>query len=250
MENAVASLVNDVDEEFALRRIDHGRLLRIGLTDSRAFPRFRGNPDAYVYVDHYNSLEEILAACILSSYIPGLTGPIVPTTWGRNGAVLRANEMLENMMEKGYIKNVLGYPVHTNAHLTDPVAAAGPSASNHASVRTTNNVRFWDGGLANLFPIIDNDTCVITPLTGRFINPSISPSPLQIVPSAMEYKAKYSRPSLCLENLRTIRYIAFSSEGLALEAWFEQGFNDANKFLSQGKNPSMVAARTFQVLTD
>lgn len=228
-----------MDEEFALRRIDYGRRLRIGLTDSRAFPRFRGNPNAYVYVDHYDSLEEILAACILSSYVPGLTGPLSERTLGSNDAVRRANIILLNMTEKGSAKNSFGEPVRNNHDIL-----AHHSTSNGPIV-SPSHIRFWDGGLANLFPVVDEHTWVITPFLGQFPNPTICPSAISNLPFS---KSTYSRPSLCLENLRTIRYIAFSSESTALESWFEKGFNDANAYLKHGETTK--ASSSFQVMAN
>jgi hypothetical protein len=229
VEDAIKGLVRDVDEEFALRRIDHGRLLRIGLTDSRTFPRFRRNPNAYLYVDKYDNLEEIISACILSSYIPGLTGPLsAHKSPKRNGAVRRANQTMIKMLKKGFIKDALGLPLQEVDTRQKP-----PSTSSHNILEDfQNDILFWDGGLANVFPTIDKDTCVITPFSGCFRNPSISPSFSNKVPRNSGFEESCARPEICLENLRTLRYIAFSSESLALEKWFEQGFNDANRFLA------------------
>lgn len=229
MEEVVFKITRDVDEELALRRIDFGRLLHIGLTDRRAFPRFRQNPDAYVYVNAYQSIEEIVSACILSSYVPGLTGPISDITFGTNGAVRRANKVLLRMMEKGSIKNSRGIPLQSSLQRikNEPKTFQAPIYDSH---QLQNNIVFWDGGLANLFPRINGDTCIITPFTGSFTNPTISPSPTTVSHN-MELDVAFSRPTICLENLRTIRYIAFSSESLTLEGWFEKGYNDAKRFL-------------------
>jgi hypothetical protein len=243
VEDAMIKLVRDVDEEFALRRIDHGRLLRIGLTDSRTFPRFRRNPNAYLYVDKYENLEEIISACILSSYIPGLTGPLSHKTIKRNGAVRRANKTLLGMLKKGCIKDALGLPLQEIDDRSKTV-----STTPHMLENFQNDVRFWDGGLANVFPTIDGDTLLITPLSGRFRNPSISPSPSN-APQKSGFEKSYARPEICLENLRTLRYIAFSSESQALEKWFEQGFNDANKFLTGLNVATDYSTSSLQVMT-
>ncbi len=238
---AITVLVRDVDEELALRRTDYGRLLHIGLTDSRAFPQFRRNRDAYLYVDHYESLEEILSACILSSYIPGLTGPMAHKTFERNGAVRRANKVLISMTERGSIKNARGIPLRKIDN-----SWIGQDAIGHDLVDFQNNILFWDGGLVNVFPAINLDTCIVTPFTGFFTNPTISPSSSPNTPQSIEAHNDYSRPALCLENLRTIRYIAFSSESLALESWFEQGYNDANAFLNHKRVASDFLATKLQ----
>jgi Patatin-like phospholipase len=65
------------DEEFLLKhRYDDGRLLRIGLTDRRIFPPMGQNPAAICHVRRYGGYADVIAACILSSYVPGITGPI------------------------------------------------------------------------------------------------------------------------------------------------------------------------------
>lgn len=232
----VSTITRDIDEELALRRIDFGRLLHIGLTDRRAFPCFRRNPDAYVYVNVFGSVEEIVSACILSSYVPGLTGPISDITFGTNGAVRRANNVLLHMMEKGSIKSFSGVPLQSPLQRLNNERNQS-QISLYDSHQLQNNIVFWDGGLANLFPRINVGTCIITPFTGSFSNPTISPSSATASQNLVD--EAFSRPTICLENLRTIRYIAFSSESLTLEGWFEQGYNDANRFLlKQRSNPN------------
>lgn len=238
VEEVIITITRDIDEELALRRIDFGRLLHIGLTDRRAFPRFRRNPDAYVYVNAFQSVEEIVSACILSSYVPGLTGPISDTTFGTNGAVRRANGVLLRMMEQGSIKSSRGVPLQSPLQRVN-LEGNRSQASTYDSQQLQNNIVFWDGGLANLFPRINLETCIVTPFTASFTNPTISPSRASASHS-LELDVLSSRPTICLENLLTIRYIAFSSNSLTLEGWFEKGYNDANHFLLENnKKPSL-----------
>lgn len=246
VEEAILKLVRNVDEEFALRRIQQGRLLRIGLTDSRTFPRFRRNPNAYVYVDKFENLEEIISACILSSYIPGLTGPLSQRTLNSNGAVRRANRILMGMVEKGCVKDALGLALQGVDERRKTVNAT----RDFLEEPQNEAVMFWDGGLTNVFPTIDSDTCIITPFSGRFRNPSISPSSLTLTRSHELRNNYYDRPEVCFENLRTLRYIAFSSESLALEKWFEQGFNDASQFLNGFNMTTDYSTSSFQVTTN
>ena len=243
IEEVISIITRDIDDELALRRIDFGKLLHIGLTDRRAFPRFRRNPDAYVYVNKFQSVEEIVSACILSSYVPGLTGPISDISSGANGAVRRANKVLLRMMEQGSIKNSHAIPLPSPLQRVDKERNQSQSSLND-SQQLLNNIVFWDGGLANLFPRINMNTCIVTPFTGSFTNPTISPS-RATASHTLELGDACSRPTICLENLRTIRYIAFSSESLALEGWFEKGYNDANRFLlKQPTHPQLQSAFT------
>jgi len=82
LDNAVG--IHDVDPHLFRRRVPDGSL-RIGLTDRRGLwpisspvssyrERFL---DSYRYVDAYRNVEDVVAACMLSSYIPGLTGPLL-----------------------------------------------------------------------------------------------------------------------------------------------------------------------------
>jgi hypothetical protein len=213
-----------VDQEDVLRRIDNGRL-RIGLTDSGTFPLFRRNPNAYLYVDQFESVDEIVSACILSSYIPGLTGPLLEMSLRSNGAARRASHHLRNMLKRGAVKSSGHHPVQ-QLH--------------------RENSHFWDGGLANTFPVIDADTCLVTPFAGNFANPSISPSTSR----GLERKSFVTvddqvQLQISRENAHAIRCIALSSDDHVLESWFEQGHNDALHFLTRN---NLVSVRSVPIL--
>jgi hypothetical protein len=248
VEEFLLLLTRNVDEEEVLRRIDNGRLLRIGLTDSGSFPNVRDRRSAYLYVDQYESVEEIISACILSSFVPGLTGPAAPffgvgsntttttsTTTKKNTAVRRATHRLQDMRQRGAIKDVTGRPVYQLA---------------------SSNSQFWDGGLSDTFPVIDSNTCIVTPFCGSFgTNPSISPAstkeqqqqqpqqPPQSIMTKEEEEEEEQRSmrdihdrvvqlDVSLQNLQTIRCMAFSSPDHLLESWYEQGYNAANRYSS------------------
>jgi hypothetical protein len=220
VEESLLKLTRDVDQEYALRRIDNGRL-RIGLTDSSTFSpfRFRQNPDVYLYVDQFESVDEILAACILSSYVPGLTGPLLEMSLRSNEAASRASRHLFKMLKRGVVKSSSsGHPVQ-QLHREDS--------------------QFWDGGLINMFPVIDADTCLVTPLSGNFANPSISPS----TTSRKSFVTVDDQVQLqiSMENAHALRCVTLSSEDHVLESWFEQGHNDALQFLTKNSGLSVYS---------
>jgi hypothetical protein len=65
VEEFLLGLTRDVDEEYVWCCMDNGELIRIGLTDSGVFPRFRRNPKPYFYVGQYESSDEIISAGVL-----------------------------------------------------------------------------------------------------------------------------------------------------------------------------------------
>ena len=66
-------VVRDVDPALFARRFPAGSL-RIGLSDrGELWPPVA---DAYRYVERFRDLEDAVACSMLSSYIPGITGPL------------------------------------------------------------------------------------------------------------------------------------------------------------------------------
>ncbi len=185
---------HDIDPDLFRRRIPIGKL-RIGLTDRRglwppplvpfSMQQRRQFLEAYRYVETYRNLEDIIACSMLSSYIPGITGPLnlkerVPAIIGgllndeiigaknatekksRNDASYRAGLRLNEMTRLGMVKHgKTGVPTTVNG--THDVHDDEPTI-------------YWDGGIADVFPTIDENTIVVAPVNGVFDpNPSICP---------------------------------------------------------------------------
>lgn len=221
VEKRIYDMIRDFDEELVLRRIRKGQL-RIGLTDSRAAGRFQKKSDAYVYVDRFESLEEVIAACVLSSYIPGVTGPISHTTLQQRTAVSRAHERMYDMLRRRAIMNHLGFPLdYCNSELDTVNFHPG-------------KIRFLDGGLANVFPTVDESTCIVTPFVGNFVNPTISPGEFGATANGL----RTSRQWRYVENAKVMRYVSFPSDCHVLENYFELGFNNASRFLADSPQKS------------
>lgn len=203
-------------EEFS-KVIEYGKLLRIGLTDRRVFPSRMQNSKAFCYVETYRDLEDIIAACILSSYIPGVTGPTLGALDRRHSAVLRAADRLHDMIEEGCVKQ---------GSTGEPVLAA----SNRKGGREVA----WDGGLANGFPFFDEHTLIVSPLAADFKHAAISP--------AISYAGRKTRAfplspdvrlHLTAENLLAFRYITMSSDEAVLQSKYALGYDNAKVFLAK-----------------
>lgn len=223
------------DKEYLMHRIDDGKLLRIGLTNRMIIPTIR-NPKAYCYVDRYRDVEDIVAACILSSFVPGVTGPLRYSSPTINRAAARIHEM----MELGFIKRSL-----PNGKC-EVVQAPNITKQEQEEVHATNNPYpiegplFFDGGLSNAFPIVDEQTVVVTPISGIFDpHPAISPKFDEDSSTVKDQNLirLSHRVSIILNRqfATTLRHILLSSDDEILHQRFHQGYDDAKRFL-QNKN--------------
>lgn len=190
--------IHDIDPEIFGRRVQPG-LLRIGLTDKRGlWPTPVGTlrqryMDSYCYVDSYRDIEDVIACSMLSSYVPGLTGSLngvkddLPAFLSgllsndnnngldkgsssnnsiRNDTTVRAGLRLNEMTNLGMVK-------YGSTGL--PVIGIGEDESVN-NTDANNSTLYWDGGIVDVFPTIDEHTVVISPLNGFYDqNPSICP---------------------------------------------------------------------------
>jgi hypothetical protein len=218
------------DPDYFLQRIDHGRLLRIGLTDRRVFlPSFRNNPRAFCYIDHYQSIDDVISACTLSSYVPGLTGPAWGSLDERHSAVARAGQRMRGMIAAGSVKQgTTGKPIPPLSTLQHSEGVRGREIC-------------WDGGLVNMFPHVDERTVIVTPLTGNFTHDSITPSLDYVDEASNNDKGDpravvvddYAQIHLTTANARTLLCMTFSSDDDVLQGYFTQGYDNAHKFLDK-----------------
>lgn len=248
------------DEEYFLKRIHNnnssnnaatgggGSLLRIGLTDRRVFPPVGQNPRAACYCDTFRGIDDVLAACILSSYVPGVTGPAWGSLDGRYSAVTRASKLLTEMIQLGHVKK---------ANTGEPLTLSTPLANATANIRgSSGDVReiCWDGGLVDAFPYVDKNTVIVTPLAVNvFPHASINPSigydsndnnkinDNEVNKYETSDNAKTKTPYVRLNdrievhwtaaNANTFRCITFSSEDAVLQDKFAQGYDNAQQWL-------------------
>lgn len=172
--------IRDVDPALFARRFPPSSL-RIGLTDRRALwpPRPPPYGHAYRYVDSFRDVDDVIAAGMLSSYIPGVTGPLSIAADGDGmgegtDASFRAGLKLAEMADLGLVKD--GRTGVACAAL--PGGGRDDDSAHDAGVVDEGTRRCYiDGGLADNFPTFDVETVVVTPLNGIFDpNPSICPS--------------------------------------------------------------------------
>ncbi len=260
----------DIDPELFQRRFPKGSL-RIGLTDKRAllssFPPpspLSSLPKAYRYVDSYRNVEDVVAACMLSSYIPGVTGPLLADSIAdklfgvfnvgiserdakaSNDAMKRAGRQLREMTRLGLVKDgTTGLPSTQNKTESET------ETSNQDD--DDDSTRYWDGGIADLFPTFDSKTVIVAPINGIYTNPAICPAMQQ--PNEVENQSNSSVPHLfrsyiptlpatfrhCsksnlglnVENATAVKDMILSSSDEQLYLRFRQGYDDATRFLNE-----------------
>jgi Patatin-like phospholipase len=217
-EQSLLNLLREVEQGQLQERLESGRL-RIGFTDSRVFPPFRYNPRAYRYIDSFQEIEDIVAACVLSSYVPGATGPLLSSSIA-NKAVQNSQLRLTRLSKEGKVKDFYGNSIAEQSKLVSPI--------------------FMDGGFVNLWPIIDNNTLIVTPLSATFPNHN------HICP-ASNYSNyfmvnDYSGLAMDLKNVFTLQGMIWSSMESELEKRFQQGYDDAHTFL---ESKDLLKNRTF-----
>lgn len=210
--------VESDNEEF-LRRIDYGRNLRIGLTDRQVFPPVGPNPRAMCYVDRYRDIDDVVAACVLSSYIPGVTGPTLGSKHERHHAILRAAQRLLEMVQHGCVKKGLtGEPLQVS------------------EISSDLRELYWDGGLVNAFPVFDENTVIVTPIAADFVNESIDPS-IEYRDKGLPIRKWKANPTTQLHmttaNLHTFRSLVLNPDEANLQSFFDKGYDNALTFLDQ-----------------
>mmetsp|Transcript_14985 Transcript_14985/g.22881 ORF Transcript_14985/g.22881 Transcript_14985/m.22881 type:complete len:358 (-) Transcript_14985:445-1518(-) len=201
--------------------------LRIGLTDRRFMPpitsAIRSAPhgrsrywekkmQAYRYIDTFDTPDDVVASSLLSSYLPGVTGPLFGKFSGQNVAIKKAQRRLKGLCKLGYVKDYHGYSI--------------PHLDNE-----DNRIIFLDGGLVNTWPVIDDTTLVVTPLNIRSNKHDV------ICPSVNNHFSYYVQVSpqaqigYHMDNMETFLHIAWSSVDSKLQEWFSAGHDDAKQFL-------------------
>lgn len=118
------------EDEYMKYINSSGGLLRIGLSDRRFLVQFKRNrhhamndsdkeyprnidsryplkhsPSSYVYVDKYRNIDDVIASCLLSSYIPGITGPALGSKASIHKSILRASNQFNELVDNGCVKD-------------------------------------------------------------------------------------------------------------------------------------------------
>lgn len=252
------------DMELLQRRIKNEQgqsLLRIALSNKYdMFSKDKSIEEAYRYTDTYRDIEDICAAAVLSSFIPGVTGPVQGAESSENkgtfdqysyffllhsldrfylhekfilklillliAAVGRAWKRLREMLELGFVKDgeseeVLGLE---DVYLDD---------NNNESAATP----YWDGGISNMWPIYDSKTLIVTPVNGNYKpNPFVAPALVlndesdqlgePYIPRMLKLNDR-TEVGINTANLISLIKMCISSDDQFLERRFRNGYDDA-----------------------
>jgi len=262
----------DIDPQLFQRRFPMGSL-RIGLTDKRAllssFPPpspLSSLPTAYRYVDSYRNVEDVVAACMLSSYIPGVTGPLLGDNISDklleafniggsekdeeagNDAMKRAGRQLREMTRLGLVKD-------GKTGLPSAQSETETGIERSSQDEEDDSTQYWDGGIADVFPTFDDNTIIVSPISGMYSNPTICPSMQQpnevenqsLDNSSVSYLLRSYVPSLpatfrhCpksslglnMGNARAVKDMILSSDDEQLYQRFKEGYDDTTRFLNE-----------------
>jgi len=238
---------NDYDHDLFMNRTQNGNSLRIGLTNVKPFISDTRNAISksftlptspkgeklnlfYVYVDQYRNLSDVVSSCILSSYIPMGTGTIKGINDVQNKAVKRANESIKDMEQLGFLKQ--GVTGHSIINVTRSGKHLDEQRQND---QIDDNLHYWDGGIVNMFPTIDDSTIMVTPLNCTFQpNPYISPKPEKDDPFYMDTNENQVSVGINVQNMKLLtKMLRSSSDPSYLDTQYQQGYDDAHVFLKE-----------------
>ena len=211
------------DEGCFLNFVTNGKLLRIYVTHPATFFKntFKNNdyyfPPELHYIDEYRNIDDVVAACMLSSYIPGATGPFLSQTTKLNQTVDRSNKCLRSLIQ------------HNPACIKDSFT------NKPVEVDSTNDNDpfYWDGGLCQNWPVIDHNTLIVSPLHGDY-SPNLYISPQSnddketkinnLLPKYVNWHGY--KVNVHSENADILRRMIISSHENTLQQNFYDGYDD------------------------
>lgn len=262
--DAVYQALQNGDEELFQRRITHqepfskssnynnddallkskSSLLRIALTQKHIYIKeSKLNPEkSYRYVDSFRSIKDACAASILSSFIPIGTGPLKGAKDETNTSVKHAWTLMKEMVDVGAVKDGLTDQAVNRSDFFN----MSTENENDKDDKLDEEV-YWDGGLSNMWPVVDESTLVVSILNGNFHpNPYISPQ-IKNENENNENKNNDSNNSFFSEislndrcqvgfnyqNLLAMKLCLRSTDESVYETEFKNGYQDANRFLKE-----------------
>lgn len=250
---------DDYDNELLLNRIQNGDLLRIGMADRRTLnlASVKRDLSSYLYADRYRNLKDITSACILSSYIPIGTGPLLGESDPKNLAIKRAWGNIQEMEQRGFLKHgITGLPLSSksnNNHDDPTMEDEGDDEDDEEQADSAEKCHYIDGGLVNMFPEIDDSTVIISPVNGSYVHPFIAPdhTPSEFQHKLSELMKQFNLPNLPpteqqvveisdrvqigtnIQNVLAAYLMARSSSSDVLEERFRNGYDDTHRFLKE-----------------
>jgi hypothetical protein len=204
-------------------------------------------PNAYCYIDSYRSISDVAHACILSSFIPGVTGPLKGVDDLSNTAVHEASAAINELVKLGAVKH------GPSGRVWSPPVRTNNTKSTDNSARATVDEHFWDGGLSCIWPTLDDDTVIVCPFRANYHpNPAVHPAqplpqphpsehehgnmnPFEMLASMLPKSFPFHGKSvdIGLDNAETSLRMAISSDESILEERFQCGYSDATRFLKE-----------------
>jgi len=208
--------------QTAAKKTNHlpDKCLRIALTHPREFinPRVP-TLESYRYLDTFRNVEDIVAASILSSWVPGVTGPANVTD--------KVNTVVRRSFE--HLAGDGGAPLTHGVSETG--VDIGDDLRGRAGAVSTTRV-YWDGGLCNMWPIVDDQTLIVTPLNGMFSpNPFIAPAGRDGGKGRMMKVTDTAHVGVHRENAQVALRMMISSDDEVIEGIFKDGYDDTRRYL-------------------
>lgn len=202
-----------VNPELMFRRMEKSRL-RIALTNPTPMYLVQAMQHNRV-VDDFVDIEHLVAACLLSSYVPGVTGPLRPTEDSAAGraAITMANRWRVKQSREGSIE------------LVDVVQGPEEGA-------------FIDGGLTTMFPVMDAATVIVSPLSVRSERGVICP-PGAVNQAGTVNGGQGVRVEVSTANMLRGKQAVVSPTQEELERSFRDGHDDAMRFMRDREGPSV-----------
>ena len=206
----VLQQAQDRDPSAFGRRLSSGHIRVTLTTPSPAF--IATGLEATRIVDEFDSAEHLVAACILSSWVPAITGPLRPAA---DSAVGRA---AQTMATSWGVKRCL-----SDSPTLEPVAQ-----------KSKEEGSFIDGGLSAMWPSADAATVLVSPLAIRAPQSTSG----VICPPAEFRRQVYGGQGVwvdaSLANLSRASQMTWSPTETELQGWFRQGHDDATRFVREG----------------
>lgn len=211
--------------------------LRIGISHRRSTKHIisgkKFNGEAFCYIDQFRNIDDLVAACVISCYIPGGTGPKLGKLDPNHLAVARCSILVKEMECLGFIKTIKSNePVNARKSMMQLRGAARrvPSINRPESYR--------DGGLAQCLPTIDKNTLLVCPMAVEHAdNPVISPACtcdgkrrrlLAVLPRKLKFTKSTLKVCQCtLDTVNLVKSRVIRDEDI--ERIYAQGRNNAIK---------------------
>ncbi|GMH64937.1 hypothetical protein TrST_g9655 [Triparma strigata] len=200
---------NDVDG-FIRERVNGDRL-RVFVTDPSKFTH-PGHFGSHALVNDFSSLEHLLSACILSSYVPVGTGPMIPEP---GSTVDKAFKFMEDKWVKRMKKG-------------DGWTVGGDDEDGLEDVSPKK--KWWDGGLAVMFPKIDSRTIMVSPVSIRSkTNIVICPRWIGDDSKGVNIGSRGLIANTSWENAVGAKNMLYATEDEEYEKIFNEAYDDARR---------------------